>query len=67
MTRKCPTRKGKSTQPIDWILLDADIAYWFKPRTYWETRFRRSDVEAHGGADSQRLSDHCPIHIDLEW
>jgi len=67
VTRKCATRKGKSTQPIDWILLDADIAHWFVERSFWETRFTNGDVVAHGGRFSQRLSDHCAIHIDLAF
>jgi hypothetical protein len=65
VTRKCPTRKGSSTEPIDWILLDASIAHWVKPNSFWETRFTSSDVRAHGGQRASRLSDHCPIQLDL--
>jgi endonuclease/exonuclease/phosphatase family metal-dependent hydrolase len=61
--RLCPTRKGRDTQPIDWILLPAEIAHWYQPKSFWETRFSREDAKVHG----QRLSDHCPIHIDLKW
>lgn len=62
VTRKCPTRKGSSTQPIDWILLDASIADWFVEGSFWERRFERSDVEASG----RKLSDHCPISISID-
>jgi len=62
VTRKCPTRKGKSTEPIDWILLDASIAHWYIEDSFWETRFRNEDVKKHW----RRLSDHCPIHVDLQ-
>ena len=65
VSRKCPTRKGRSEEPIDWFLLDADIADWYVPDSFWETRFDADDVGASGGRNSQRLSDHCPIHIDL--
>ena len=60
-TRQCPTRRGKSTQPIDWIMIHSDIASWINPDSYQETLFSSSDVKEHGS----RLSDHCPIHIDL--
>ncbi len=62
VTRKCPTRKGSSTQPIDWILLDASVAHWFVEGSFWERRFRQADIDAAGRGD---LSDHCPISIDL--
>ncbi len=62
VTRKCPTRKGSSTQPIDWILLDASVAHWFIEGSFWERRFRQADIDAAGPGD---LSDHCPISIDL--
>ena len=65
--RECATRRGNSTEPIDWILLDMEVGHWFKQGSFWETRFSTADVRAHGGPSSQRLSDHCPIHIDLEW
>jgi endonuclease/exonuclease/phosphatase family metal-dependent hydrolase len=66
-TRKCPTRKGTSTEPIDWIVLDAGIADLVRDGSYWERRFSRPDVDATGGKTSQRLSDHCPINIVLEF
>lgn len=62
VTRKCPTRKGSSTQPIDWILLDASVAHWFVEGSFWERRFRQADIDAAGPGD---LSDHCPISIDV--
>jgi len=62
VTRKCPTRKGYSTQPIDWILVDASVAHWFVEGSFWERRFSNSDVRASG----QRISDHCPISITIE-
>jgi exonuclease III len=60
-TRKCPTKKGNSTQPIDWIMLDAEVADWFVEGSYWERRFKRSDTDASRGG----ISDHCPISIDI--
>lgn len=65
--RKCPTRLGTSTQPIDWIMLDARIADWVREGSYWERRYSRSDVNATGGTGSQRLSDHCPVSLDLDF
>lgn len=65
VTRKCPTRLGASTQPIDWIVMDAKVSHWFKEGSYWETRYKFADVSAAGGQGSDRLSDHCPIQIDL--
>lgn len=67
VTRKCPTRKGSSTQPIDWILLDSSVAHWFVEGSFWETRFSSDDVDDAGGYSSQRLSDHCPISIDISF
>jgi endonuclease/exonuclease/phosphatase family metal-dependent hydrolase len=66
-TRKCPTRKGASTQPIDWILLEASIADRVNDDSYWERRYSRPDVDTTGGTSSQRLSDHCPISIVLDF
>ena len=65
ITRKCPTRKGNSTQPIDWILLDATVADWFVEGSYWERRFRREDIKSTSGGKGEELSDHCPISIDI--
>jgi len=64
-TRKCPTRLGLTTQPIDWFLLDARIAEWFVDGSFWETRYSYADVQNAGGKASDRLSDHCPIKMDL--
>lgn len=62
VTRKCPTRKGTSTQPIDWILTDTKIVHWFVENSFWERRFTQTDVDqARRG-----LSDHCPISVDIE-
>jgi len=66
ITRKCPTRKGSSTQPIDWILLDANVADWFVEGSYWERRFKRDDIRATSSGKGNELSDHCPISIDIE-
>jgi endonuclease/exonuclease/phosphatase family metal-dependent hydrolase len=64
-TRKCPTRKGKGTQPIDWIMLDPKLNDAFISGSYWERRFTRDDVlQTQYG---KGLSDHCPISIDLEF
>lgn len=62
VTRKCPTRKGRSTQPIDWILIDATVAHWYVEGSFWERRYSRADVEASG----RKISDHCPISIQIE-
>jgi endonuclease/exonuclease/phosphatase family metal-dependent hydrolase len=64
-TRMCPTRLEASTQPIDWIVLDSKISQWFWEGSYWETRYSFEDVRAAGGPRSRRLSDHCPIHMDV--
>lgn len=66
VTRKCATRKGRSQEPIDWFLIDAEVADWFVEGSFWETRFSRDDVDASGGSRSQRLSDHCPISLNLK-
>lgn len=60
-TRKCPTRKGTSLQPIDWIMMDASKAHWFAEGSFWERRFSDPDVKAA----RRGLSDHCPISIDI--
>ena len=62
ITRKCPTRKGNSTQPIDWILVDASVAHWFVEGSFWERRFSNDDVQTSG----RRISDHCPISIAID-
>lgn len=62
VTRKCPTRKGTSTQPIDWILVDATVAHWFVEGSFWERRFERDDVKSSW----RRISDHCPISIEID-
>ncbi|WP_420335441.1 endonuclease/exonuclease/phosphatase family protein [Roseibium sp.] len=64
VTRKCPTRKGDSTQPIDWILLSASLTNDFVENSFWERRFSNDDVNAAQGGKG--LSDHCPISIDLD-
>lgn len=60
--RLCPTRKGQSTEPIDWILLDAKLADSFVSGSFWERRWSKEDTSEHG----RRISDHCPIRIDLD-
>ena len=67
VTRKCRTRVGTSTQPIDWIMLSKDIEDWVVPGSFWEERFSYTDVNNAGGSSSKRLSDHCPISIDLSF
>lgn len=64
VTRLCPTRKGASTQPIDWIVLDIALAGGFVEGSFWERRFVRDDIDA--AQDGRGLSDHCPISIDLD-
>ncbi|PSM19840.1 endonuclease/exonuclease/phosphatase family protein [Nitratireductor sp. StC3] len=64
VTRLCPTRKGTSTQPIDWIVLDTGLAGRFVEGSFWERRFARDDINAAQGGSG--LSDHCPISIDLD-
>lgn len=63
-TRQCPTRKGKSTQPIDWIILDESLSTSFEEGSFWERRFSQTDIVA--GQNGRGLSDHCPISIDLK-
>lgn len=65
VTRQCPTRKGRSKEPIDWFLFGPRAAAWRVPNSFWERRFDSDDVVRSGGRSSQRLSDHCPIHIDM--
>ena len=67
ITRECPTRLGTSNQPIDWIMLSPDIAEKFVDQSYFETRYAKADVDAHGGPARSRLSDHCPIQVDLAF
>ncbi|MFN3169145.1 MAG: hypothetical protein ACE37E_00455 [Hyphomicrobiales bacterium] len=68
VTRRCATKLGRSTQPIDWILLSPDLAGNFVEGSYWERRFTHDDVEAtRYGSTTTGLSDHCPISIDLEF
>lgn len=62
VTRRCPTRKGKSTQPIDWILIDVTVAHWFVEGSFWETRFSNADVRE----SDRKISDHCPISITID-
>lgn len=62
-TRKCPTKKGNTLQPIDWILVDARLAEQVVAGSYHERRWSREDVEA--AQNGRGLSDHCPISIDL--
>jgi len=62
--RLCSTRKGRTTQPIDWIVLDQTLEGAYVPGSFWERRWTSEDVDA-----SQRgrgLSDHCPISIELD-
>lgn len=59
--RRCPTRKGKGVHPIDWFVVNADFAPKFKLDSYFETRWSRAEANKH----HNRLSDHCPIHIDF--
>ena len=71
VTRKCATRKGDhnnpdNSQPIDWILVDVKLEKRFVDDSFWETRFKKTDVDAAKiGSKSTGLSDHCPISIDL--
>lgn len=63
VTRLCPTRKGSSTQPIDWIILDVALAGSFEEGTFWERRYANEDkISAQNG---RGLSDHCPISVDI--
>lgn len=65
-TRRCPTKKGGSTQPIDWILLDDRLKGSFVTDSFWETRYSYEDQQAAKiGSSGTGLSDHCPISIDL--
>jgi endonuclease/exonuclease/phosphatase family metal-dependent hydrolase len=67
VTRKCPTRLGRSVEPIDWILMDARVVDWFIDGSFWERRFTRPDIEASREDDNTiGLSDHCPISIDIK-
>lgn len=59
--RRCATRKGKSMHPIDWFVADREFARSLNPDSYFETRWTREHTARHW----QRLSDHCPIHIDM--
>jgi endonuclease/exonuclease/phosphatase family metal-dependent hydrolase len=63
-TRKCPTRKGSSLEPIDWILVDLSLAEQVVTGSFWETRWSQADVDA--SQNGRGLSDHCPISLDLE-
>gem|GEM_PF-4327988 len=65
-TRRCPTRKGKSTQPIDWILVESTIKDWVVKNSFWERRFTYTDIAATSSGKGDELSDHCPISLELE-
>lgn len=63
VTRKCPTRKGGTVQPIDWFLVDVRIADQVVVDSFHETRWPPEDVaKAQNG---RGLSDHCPISLDI--
>ena len=59
--RHCPTRKGKGVHPIDWFVVNIEFAQQFVAASYYETRWTYAEVQKH----RNRLSDHCPIHIDF--
>ena len=61
--RFCPTRKGKSNEPIDWILVSRGLSKKVIDRSFYETRFSQKDAREIGSG----LSDHCPIHIDMNF
>lgn len=61
--RHCPTRRGRSTEPIDWIVLDETLAARFVPSSFTELLYTEADTTTHG----PRLSDHCPIRLDLTF
>lgn len=63
VTRRCPTRKGTSPEPIDWIVLDVSLAEKYVEGSFWERRFSYKDINA--AQRGKGLSDHCPISIDL--
>jgi len=61
--RLCRTRKGRSTEPIDWILVSSNLTEKVIERSIFETRFSRDDTRDVGSG----LSDHCPIHLDMNF
>ncbi len=63
VTRKCPTKKGTSLEPIDWILIDLKLTEHVVPGSFFERRWTQTDQEAAQGG--RGLSDHCPISLDL--
>ncbi|WP_108814375.1 endonuclease/exonuclease/phosphatase family protein [Loktanella sp. Alg231-35] len=63
--RLCSTRKGSSSQPIDWFLVEQPLARTFVQGSYWERRWTEDDRSAAQGG--RGLSDHCPISITLEF
>lgn len=66
VTRRCPTRLGVGTQPIDWIMLSGTLANGYVDQSYWETRYKLADINATGGfGNNSRISDHCPIQVDV--
>jgi len=61
--RLCPTKKGKSTEPIDWIVMSNSLGQKVVQSSFWETRYSKTDT----GKSGKRISDHCPIHVDIEF
>lgn len=65
VTRLCPTRKGSSTQPIDWIVIDVALAGTVQEGSFWERRYSNNDKNS--AQAGRGLSDHCPISVDLKF
>lgn len=61
--RTCPTRRGTSTQPIDWFLIERNLARHVLLGTFLETHFSEEDMASSRGG--RGLSDHCPISLQL--
>ena len=61
--RACPTRKGKSTEPIDWIVMSNEMGQRVVDSSYQELRWTYEEKKYH----RNRLSDHCPISVDVAY
>ena len=62
--RACPTRRGNSTEPIDWFLVDARLAPRVQLGSFREIRYADGDISATRGG--MGLSDHCPISFQID-
>jgi endonuclease/exonuclease/phosphatase family metal-dependent hydrolase len=54
------TRKGRQLGAVDHVLLGGPATQWLRPHSFRELTFAADDVDA-----KVKLSDHCPLVIEL--